>query len=81
MGNICPHKNGEGGGYKNSGNREHVYKLGIQKGGLENGGSNGNGITNGNGHHYPLMGMNGNGSVNGATNGSIMNGIGNGKQS
>ena len=76
MGNICPaNKSGENGsgGYKSGSSREHVYKLGIQKGGLDNINSAGN-------HHYPLMGLNGNGSVNGGTNGHAANMLLNGEK-
>ncbi|RNA05883.1 tyrosine- kinase yes [Brachionus plicatilis] len=58
MGNICPANKGtdnHGGhhAYKTSSNREQVYKLGIQKGNLENATS---GLGPASGHHqYPLM--------------------------
>jgi hypothetical protein len=83
MGNICPHKNGEGSGAAGYKDREKVYRLSIQKGGLENDGGgqrgsngSGGGLTNGNGHHYPHTAINGNGSMNGGPNGNIMNGHG-----
>ena len=58
MGNICPANKGaeNGHSYKTSSNREQVYKVGIQKGGLENTPS-GHALGPNNGHHqYPMMG-------------------------
>lgn len=60
MGNICPANKGadsHGGhhSYKTSSNREQVYKLGIQKGNLDNA-TSGHGLGPASVHHqYPMM--------------------------
>lgn len=60
MGNICPANKGADNhnghhSYKTNSNREQVYKLGIQKGNLDNT-ANGHGLGPASAHHqYPIM--------------------------
>lgn len=75
MGNICPANKGVDGSntaYKNSSatsNREQVYKLSIQKGGLEN-----REAANNNGNYPPIIGAisSASSSANHIINGNII---------
>lgn len=70
MGNICPANKGTDGsntGYKSgssTSNREQVYKLAIQKGGLENSNNN----------QYPIVGIGGGGGGSNTTGSVNLNG-------
>lgn len=76
MGNICPANKGVDGSntaYKSSGtsNREQVYKLSIQKGGLENRDAANSG---GNSNYPPIIGAISSASSSAAAANHIING-------